>query len=114
MRFFRAWLFFVVRRIIRNAETQEWRRGISEMEGKAAMGSGEEATAATEFQKKFLFCSDSFFPAFLIQFFMTEGDGQLPNSRKVYVSGKSHPDIRVPFSVIPSEVEGSFDISVRL
>ncbi len=33
------------------------------------------------------------------------------NSRKIY---EIHPDIRVPFSVIPSEVEGSLDISVRL
>jgi hypothetical protein len=39
------------------------------MEGKAAMGSGEEVTAATEFQKKSLFCSDSFVPAFLIELF---------------------------------------------
>jgi hypothetical protein len=38
----------------------------------------------------------------------------MPNSRKIYVIGKLHPDIRVPFFVIPSEVEGSLDISVRL
>jgi hypothetical protein len=38
----------------------------------------------------------------------------LPNSQKIYVNGEIHPDIRVPFSVIPSEVEGSLDISVRL
>jgi len=31
---------------------------------------------------------------------MSEGNGQLPNSRKVYVSGKLHPDIRVPFREI--------------
>jgi hypothetical protein len=38
----------------------------------------------------------------------------LPNSRKVYVSGKTYPDICVPSSVIPSEVEGSLDISVSI
>ena len=38
----------------------------------------------------------------------------LPNSRRIYVGGKLHPDIRVPLFVIPSEVEGSLDISVRL
>ena len=38
----------------------------------------------------------------------------LPNSRTIYVGGKLHSDIRVPFFVIPSEVEGSLDISVRL
>jgi len=35
----------------RKPGNQEWRKGISDIEGKAAMGSGEEATAATEFQK---------------------------------------------------------------
>jgi hypothetical protein len=38
----------------------------------------------------------------------------LPNSRKVYLSGKLHPGIRVPSFVIPSEVEGSLTISVRI
>jgi hypothetical protein len=45
---------------------------------------------------------------------MSERNGQLPNSRKIYVGGKIHPDIRVPSSVIPSEVEGSLDISVSI
>jgi hypothetical protein len=36
---------------------------------------------------------------------MSERNRQLPNSKKTYVSGKLHPDIRVPFFVIPSEVE---------
>jgi hypothetical protein len=36
---------------------------------------------------------------------MSDRNGQLPNSKKIYVSGKLHPDVRVPFSVIPSEVE---------
>jgi hypothetical protein len=54
MQFF-AHGFFAVKRTIRNLGTQEWRKGISDIEGKAAMGSREEATAATEFQKKFLF-----------------------------------------------------------
>jgi hypothetical protein len=33
------------------------------------------------------------------------------NSKKVFVSGELHPDIRVPFFVIPSGVEGSLAIS---
>jgi hypothetical protein len=45
---------------------------------------------------------------------MSEHNGQLPNSRKIYASGEIHPSIRVPFLVIPSEVEGSLDISVCL
>ena len=48
---FSAHGFFVVRRTIKNSGTQEWRKGISDIEGKAVMGSGEEATAAAEFQK---------------------------------------------------------------
>ena len=43
-----------------------------------------------------------------------DADVQLRNFTKVYVAGMLHPDIRVPFFVIPSEVEGSLDISVRL
>src|SRR6266571_5759616 len=31
---------------------------------------------------------------------MSERNGQLPNSRKIYVSGKLHPDIQVPFREI--------------
>src|SRR5712692_9062505 len=31
---------------------------------------------------------------------MSERNGQLPNSRKIYVGGKIHPDIRVPFREI--------------
>ena len=31
---------------------------------------------------------------------MSERNGQLPNSKKTYVSGKLHPDIRVPFREI--------------
>ena len=31
---------------------------------------------------------------------MSENNGQLPNSKKTYVSGKLHPDIRVPFREI--------------
>ena len=77
------------------------------------MGSGEEATAATEFQENF--CAQ--IPFFLLSqfnFFMSEGNGQFPNSTKTFVSGKLYPNVRVPFSVIPSEVEGSLDISVCL
>jgi hypothetical protein len=59
--------------------------GTSDIEGKAATGSGERGGSRSSF-----------------------------NSKKTYVSGGLHPDIQVPFSVIPSEVEGSLDISVRL
>src|SRR6516165_9642631 len=31
---------------------------------------------------------------------MSERNGQLPNSKKIHVSGKLHPDIRVPFREI--------------
>ena len=31
---------------------------------------------------------------------MSEHNGQLPNSKKVYVSGELHPDLRVPFREI--------------
>jgi phosphomethylpyrimidine synthase len=31
---------------------------------------------------------------------MSERNGQLPNSRKIYVKGKLHPDVRVPFREI--------------
>jgi hypothetical protein len=45
---------------------------------------------------------------------MSSANGQLQNANKVYVPGVLHPDIRVPFFVIPSEVERSLDIPVRL
>ena len=59
--------------------------GMSDIEGKAATGSGERSGSRASF-----------------------------NSRRIYVGGKRHRDIRVPLFVIPSEVEGSLDISVRL
>src|ERR1700758_2590967 len=31
---------------------------------------------------------------------MSERNGQLPSSKKIYVAGKIHPDIRVPFREI--------------
>ena len=31
---------------------------------------------------------------------MSERNGQLPNSLKIYVKGKLHPDVRVPFREI--------------
>ena len=31
---------------------------------------------------------------------MSERDGQLPNSKKIYLSGKLHPGVRVPFREI--------------
>jgi hypothetical protein len=46
-----------------------------------------------------------FFLLSLFNFFMSDRNGQVPNSKKTCVPGKLHPDIRVPFFVIPSEVE---------
>jgi hypothetical protein len=51
MRFSAHGFFVVKNKSIRNPGNQEWRKGISDIEGKAGMGSGEEATGATEFQK---------------------------------------------------------------
>jgi len=38
----------------------------------------------------------------------------LPNSKKIYVPGKLHPDIRVPLFVMSSGVETSLTISETL
>src|SRR4029453_10901619 len=51
---------------------------------------------------------------------MSEHNGQLPNSKKTYVSGRLHPDIRVPFrenSLAPTKsINGENEIneSVRV
>ena len=46
---------------------------------------------------------------------MSEHNGQLPNSKKTYVSGKLHPDIRVPFreiSLAPTKsINGEIEIN---
>jgi len=46
---------------------------------------------------------------------MSEHNGQLPNSKKTYVSGKLHPDIRVPFreiSLAPTKsINGAIEIN---
>jgi len=39
-------------------------------------------------------------------------ENPLPNSRKVYVAGKLHLDLRVPSFVMSSEVETSLTISL--
>ncbi len=49
-----------------------------------------------------------------VQAAVNERNYNLPNSGRIYVSGKLNCDIRVPFFVILSEIEGSLDISVRL
>ena len=41
---------------------------------------------------------------------ITDRGYNFPNSKKVYVAGKQHVDLRVPCSVIPSGVEGSLPI----
>src|SRR5262245_29546290 len=45
---------------------------------------------------------------------MSEGKGQLPNSRKVYVSGKIHPGIRVPFREITLAPTKSIDGKIEI
>ena len=45
---------------------------------------------------------------------MSERNGQLPNSRKVYVSGKLHPDVRVPFREISLAPTKSFNGEVEM
>ena len=46
---------------------------------------------------------------------MSENNGQLPNSKKTYVSGKLHPDIRAPFreiSLAPTKsINGEIEIN---
>ena len=46
---------------------------------------------------------------------MSENNGQLPNSKKTYVSGRLHPDIRVPFreiSLAPTKsINGEIEIN---
>src|SRR5512132_4044353 len=46
---------------------------------------------------------------------MSEHNGQLPNSKKTYVSGRLHPDIRVPFreiSLAPTKsINGEIEIN---
>src|SRR5467141_286305 len=46
---------------------------------------------------------------------MSDRNGQVPNSRKIYVSGKIHPDVRVPFreiSLAPTKsINGEIEIN---
>ena len=37
----------------------------------------------------------------------TTGDKSLPNSKKSYVAGELHPDLRIPLFVIPSAAENT-------
>jgi hypothetical protein len=37
---------------------------------------------------------------------------QLPHSKKIYLSGSLHVDLRMPYFVIPSGVEGSLTVSL--
>src|ERR1051325_2316845 len=51
--------------------------------------------------KEFLFRSDSSVSCFpYSSFYMNTPNGQFPNSKKIYVAGEIHPDIRVPFREI--------------
>src|SRR3982751_6043928 len=63
------------------------------------MDSGEELTAATEFQKNLPVDQ---VPGFVASRFnlMNSSNGHLPNSKKTYFSGKLHPNVRVPFREI--------------
>ena len=45
---------------------------------------------------------------------MSEPKGQLPNSKKIYVSGKLHPKIRVPFREITLALTKSSDGQIEV
>ena len=45
---------------------------------------------------------------------MSERDGQLPNSKKIYLSGKLHPGVRVPFREIRLASTKSIDGDIEL
>src|SRR5438552_4682433 len=64
--------------------------GASDIEGKAATGSGERGGSRSSFNSEKTNGTDS----------VHSVEKSLPNSKKIYVSGKLHPDIRVPFREI--------------
>ena len=81
--------------------------GTSDVEGKAAMGSGERGGSRTSFKTSL--SADSLGPDSadsqeninLRESAKSADDSSsLPNSRKVYLPGHLHPDIRVPFREI--------------
>ncbi|PYJ60961.1 MAG: phosphomethylpyrimidine synthase [Verrucomicrobia bacterium] len=67
--------------------------GASDIEGKAATGSGERGGSRASFNSENSNGADSVDSVHSVE-------KPLPNSRKVYVSGKLHHDIRVPFREI--------------
>src|SRR5437870_4909604 len=64
--------------------------GASDIEGKAATGSGERGGSRSSFNSEKTNGTDS----------VHSVEKSLPNSKKIFVAGKLHPDIRVPFREI--------------
>ena len=106
MRFFRAWLFCCEK------NNQELRNpGIGKISDMKVSRMSEK-TAAT-FKRIFGGSAlTSWLPDSII---MSENNGQLPNSKKIYVSARLHPDIRVPFreiSLAPTKsINGEIEIN---
>src|SRR5205814_6997761 len=67
--------------------------GASDIEGKAATGSGERGGSRSSFNSEKPNGADSVDSVHSVE-------KSLPNSKKIYVSGKLHPNIRVPFREI--------------
>src|SRR6266550_4058516 len=76
--------------------------GMSDIEGKAATGSGERGGSRTSFNK-----TTSKKPGNSNSVHSVEIS--LPNSRKIYVNGQLHPNIRVPFREILLAPTKTFD-----
>jgi phosphomethylpyrimidine synthase len=76
--------------------------GMSDIEGKAATGSGERGGSRTSFNKTTSKKSGNSNSENSVHSVEDNGSAPrtLPNSKKVFVSGKLHPKIRVPFREI--------------
>src|SRR5438552_3107819 len=76
--------------------------GTSDIEGESATGSGERGGSRPSFNKRTSEKSGN--PDSADSVHSVENNGStshtLPNSRKVYVTGELHPDLRVPFREI--------------
>jgi phosphomethylpyrimidine synthase len=95
---FRAWLFCFADRI----NKMNGASGMSDIEGKAPTGSGERGGSRTSFTKTSSKKPGNSDSANSVHSVENNGSAPrtLPNSRKLYVSGKLHPNIRVPFREI--------------
>src|ERR1043166_7438445 len=87
---FHAWLFCFAERI-NKMDTMNRASGASDIEGKAATGSGDKGRSRVSFKTSDV--SDSVNSIHSVR-------ESLPNSTKVYVSGAMHKDVQVPFREI--------------